>query len=123
MQANEEERANFIEEDKKYYYREKILYVLQNEAESMNIYKDVDILLGGSVGIAIYPKEWNKVQIIENGTINKKDYDKIYYFGDKYDLNGNDYQLLHHPDVIGVKVDTLDDTIRELKEIVNIIKN
>ena len=120
MQANEEERRNFMEEDKKYNYRENILEVLQNEAKNMNINGDVDILLGGSVGIAIYPKEWNKVQVIENGTIDKKEYDKIYYFGDKYDLNGNDYQLLHHPDIIGVKVDELDDTIRELENIISI---
>ena len=120
MQANEEERRNFMEEDKKYNYRENILEVLQNEAKNMNINGDVDILLGGSVGIAIYPKEWNKVQVIENGTIDKKEYDKIDYFGDKYDLNGNDYQLLHHPDIIGVKVDTLDDTIRELQNIISI---
>ena len=41
--------------------------------------------------------------------LQKKDYNNIYYFGDKYD-----YKLLNHYDVIGVKIDSLDDTIREL---------
>jgi HAD superfamily hydrolase (TIGR01484 family) len=114
MVANEDERQNFIKLDKKNNYRLNLLQILQKKAVELNIDKYVDILLGGSVGIAVYPTQWNKVQVINDGIITKKNYNKIYYFGDKYDIDGNDYKLLNHPDVIGVKIDNLDDTIREL---------
>jgi hydroxymethylpyrimidine pyrophosphatase-like HAD family hydrolase len=114
MVANEDERQNFIKLDKKNNYRLELLEILQKKAIELNIDKYVDILLGGSAGIAIYPTQWNKVQIINDEIITKKNYNKIYYFGDKYDIYGNDYKLLNHSDVIGVKIDSLDDTIREL---------
>lgn len=117
MVANEEERHNFIELDKIHNYRQKILEILQNEAIKLNIHNDVDILLGGSVGIAIYPIEWNKVQVLE--TITLKDYDKIYYFGDKYEKDGNDYKLLNHKNVIGIKVNNVTDTILYLENYYN----
>ena len=113
MVANEEERHNFIELDKIHNYRQKILEILQNEAIKLNIHNNVDILLGGSVGIAIYPMEWNKVQVME--TITLKDYDEIYYFGDKYEKDGNDYKLLNHENVIGIKVNNVMDTIKYLE--------
>ena len=121
MVANEDERQNFIKLDKKNNYRLNLLQILQKKAVELNIDKYVDILLGGSVGIAVYPTQWNKVQVINDGIITKKNYNKIYYFGDKYDIDGNDYKLLNHPDVIGIKIDSLDDTIRELTCIFNLI--
>lgn len=114
MVANEDERQNFIKLDKENGYRIKVLKILQEKAIELNIDKYVDILLGGSAGIAIYPTQWNKVQVIADGIIIKEDYDNIYYFGDKYNNDGNDYKLLNHPHVIGVKIDDLEDTIREL---------
>jgi hypothetical protein len=100
MQATNSERKYFIELDKKYAYRDRLMNILQKHNNNTNI----EILLGGSVGIAIYPKEWNKVQVLQ--TIKKSDYDTIYYFGDKYLENGNDYALLHTEGVIGIKVDS-----------------
>jgi hypothetical protein len=100
MVANEEERQNFINLDIKKNYRLELLEILQKKAIELNIDKYVDILLGGSVGIAIYPTEWNKVQIINDGIIDKNYYNNIYYFGDKYNEDGNDYKLLNHNDII-----------------------
>lgn len=117
MSAKENERHNFISLDKIHNYRLKILEILQNEAKKLNIDKDIDILLGGSVGIAIYPTEWNKIQVIE--TINKKDYNKIYYFGDKYEEDGNDFKLLNHPDINGIKVNNVNDTISFLTKFID----
>lgn len=115
MVANEKERKDFIDLDKINNYRITILEILQNEAKKLNIHNDIDILLGGSVGIAIYPQEWNKVQVLD--TINRNEYDEIFYFGDKHDKDGNDYKILHHNDVIGIKVNNIEDTIKELKQI------
>lgn len=118
MVANEEERNTFIKLDMEKNYRSKVLKILQNKAIELGIEKEIDILIGGSVGIAIYPTKWNKVQIIENKIINKNDYKRIFYFGDKYKKDGNDYKILNHSSVIGVRIDFLEDTIEELTNII-----
>jgi phosphomannomutase len=120
MVATDEERKYFIEKDKILNYRIRILEILQNEAKNLGIDKDVDILLGGSVGIAIYPQEWNKVQVLD--VINEKEYNEIFYFGDKYEEDGNDYKILYNKDVIGIKVDNVEDTITELNKIIKKLK-
>ena len=96
MQAVFEERRDFIEKDKVNKYRENLLHLLRSENTDDNI----EITLGGSVGLAIAPKEWNKSQVLNYLT-----HKKIYYFGDKYRIDGNDYPLINHPKVIGMKVD------------------
>ena len=111
MQATNSERERFMDLDKKYAYRERLMNILIE----YNTSTQLDILLGGSVGIAIYPKEWNKVQVLH--TIKKSDYDSIYYFGDRYLENGNDYALLHADGVTGIKVDSPEDTIQYLQSI------
>lgn len=109
--AIKEERDNFIELDKIHNYRENLMEILQNSNKSDNI----EIVYGGLVGIAIYPKEWNKVQVLKKIEINT--YNKIYYFGDKYLENGNDYLLINHKDVCGIKVDSPDDTMDYLNKL------
>lgn len=61
------------------------------------------------VGIGLYPREYDKVQVVE---CIRGDYDEIHYFGDKYETDGNDYHLLHHELVIGHKVDSVEDTYK-----------
>lgn len=69
---------------------------------------------GGSVGIAILPSEWDKVQVLNLF----HDYETIIYFGDKYLENGNDYKLLNHKNVIGYAVDSPKDTLACLRSII-----
>jgi len=66
----------------------------------------IDVVQGGSVGIAIYPSEYDKIQVLDYFEKNNYKYDEISYFGDKYNLGGNDYKLLHHPRVTGYKTDS-----------------
>jgi phosphomannomutase len=115
--ANNDERKYFLDLDVKNKYREKLLYILKEKAEELGISEKVDTVYGGSVGIAIYPKEYDKVQVLE--TITKTDYDEIHYFGDKYLENGNDYQLLNHSDTIGYRVDSPNETLDTLISLVN----
>jgi phosphomannomutase len=106
--ANLEERKYFIELDIKNNYRKNLLEILHNKAKELDIYNSVDIVEGGSVGIAIYPSEYDKIQVLEYFT------EKIYYFGDKYEENGNDYKILHHDKVIGYKINNPEDTFNIL---------
>jgi phosphomannomutase len=112
MCANDKERKYFLELDKKYKYKEELLYILIDKAEQLNILDSINIVEGGSVGIAIYPKENDKIQVLEH-LIN---YNEIHYFGDKYDKNGNDYNIINDKKVIGHPVNNPNDTIKIIKD-------
>lgn len=108
MNANEEERENFMKIDKIKNYKLNLFHILTQKAIELNINNTISISYGGSVGIAIYPKIWDKVQVLDK--INNDLYEQIYYFGDKYEENGNDYQIIHDKRVIGIKVNNVEDT-------------
>ena len=114
MQATLIERERFKIIDYQQNIRDDVLKILRNKAKELNMHDKVSINLGGSVGIGLYPVEYDKIQILE--TINKKKYNNIIYFGDKYEKNGNDYNIINHKDIIGYKIDNVKDTF-------NIIKN
>jgi hypothetical protein len=63
MSANDDERTNFIELDKIHKYRNELIDILQKQAIELEINDYIEISLGGSVGIAVYPKKWNKIQV------------------------------------------------------------
>lgn len=115
MCATDEERANFIQQDNNYSYRDKLIDMLKIQANELCISDKIDICLGGSVGIAIYPSKWNKVQVLDWIETNK--FTEIHYFGDKYLLNGNDYELINHSNIIGHPVDTLEQTLNILNKL------
>jgi len=114
MQATEEERKYFKSLNKNDIIRKDLLEILHNKLRELNIENEISVTYGGTVGIAIYPHEYDKIQILE--TITKDNYDKIIYFGDKYEIDGNDHLLIQSDKVIGHKIDTVEDTYRILKE-------
>ena len=114
MTATHEERAVFIELDRQHNYRKELIAILKATAREIGILDDVVISEGGMVGIGLYPKEFDKVQVVD---CIRDEYDEIHYFGDKYETDGNDYHLLHHESVIGHKVDSVEDTLRELEKL------
>lgn len=108
MQATDYERNIFMEQDKKYNLRKKLL----SKLKLLNVDNSLEIVLGGNVGIAIYPKEWNKSQVIEY-LMEKTliSFNKIYYFGDRTEPDGNDYPIYSHPLINGFSVKKYHDTI------------
>lgn len=120
MVATDEERANFITLESTHNYRNELIQILQSQALELGIADQIDICLGGSVGIAIYPSKWNKVQVLD--WINFVNFDQnniyqIHYFGDKYLPDGNDYKLISHPDIIPHPVDSLEQTLSILADL------
>jgi len=115
MQANNDERKYFMDLDKKFKYRKNLLEILNNKAKELGVFEKLDIREGGSVGIAIYPKEWNKTQVLDV----LDDYKNIHYFGDKYEEGGNDYELIIHSRVTGKPVDSVEDTKKFLEHLLN----
>ena len=108
MQANEEERKYFKEYDSIHKVRETLIDALKKKAIQLGIYEKINIKEGGTVGIAIYPSEWDKIQILE--IITKKDYNNIIYFGDRFNNDGNDYLILNSDQVIGHKINCVEET-------------
>jgi HAD superfamily hydrolase (TIGR01484 family) len=113
--ATQEERAVYMDLDKKFQYRKQLLHLLHEKAFELNIHNCVDIVEGGSVGIAIYPKEYDKIQVLSY--FPEETYKNIYYFGDKYEINGNDYKIISNERVFGMRVDSLKNTVELLNKI------
>ncbi len=82
--ATTEERKEWVELDKKHKIRESLL----RRIKSIPVFKELEIKLGGETSFDIYPKGWNKTFSWKLF----KDYEKIYFVGDKCKENGNDYE-------------------------------
>ena len=78
-----------------------------------SIFEDIDLRLGGMIGIGIHPLNWDKTYALQ--ILN--DYQDISYIGDCYHEDGNDYPLLNHPRVKGYNVDSQEDTKEIIKQI------
>ncbi len=107
MQSNEEERKKYIELDKNENYCGKLLDILKQKAVELN---NLYIGKGGKSGIVIYPKDWNKSQVIEhlNGY-------EIIYVGNDYGEGENDYEIINNSKIKGIRVDNLEDTKNFIK--------
>ena len=87
--ANTEQRAEYVEWDKKFNERDLI-------AHNFNLkFPELEAKVGGETGIDISPKGFDKSQIV-------KDFDPedvLWFFGDAMHEGGNDYplaQVVHH---------------------------
>lgn len=120
MSATDKERENFIKMDKIYNYRTNLIQILKNQAKQLNLEDYIDISLGGSVGIGVYPKKWNKLQVLNwikyEALKNKTDFTQIHFFGDKYLPGGNDYELINNELIIPHRVDSPSDTFDILNQ-------
>ena len=114
MQATEEQGNYFKSLNNNDIIRKELLDILHNKIQELNIKNEISVTYGGTVGIAIYPREYDKIQILQTLTHDK--YNKIIYFGDKYEIDGNDHLLIQSDKVIGHKIDNVSDTYRILKE-------
>lgn len=118
MSATNSQRQQFTRLDDVYNYRMRLLNVLKTQTKELGVDTKIDVCLGGSVGIAIYPTEWNKVQVLELLEETNCFYDEIHFFGDKYLSDGNDHKLMIHPDIIPHCVDSLEDTVEHLEDLI-----
>jgi phosphomannomutase len=110
--CNDEVRNEFIKLDNKDHIRMKIIKILKDD---LLMKYNLEIKLGGNIGLAISPKGWDKSYIIKNKIITKEDYSNIYFFGDKCTPDGNDYPLYNHPDINGIDVKDPNDTLTKIE--------
>ncbi len=83
-------------------HRYSLFYYLQTRNSILNNNNKISILLSGN-SLSIQPKEWNKSQVI-NYLKFKYNYKDIYYFGDQYLPNHQDYEIINHHLIKGFKV-------------------
>ena len=111
--CNDEVKNNFIKKDKENNIRENIINYCKQDLEKLNL----TIKLGGNTGFSILPINWDKSFIFKNNIIKINDYNKIYFFGDRCEVNGNDYPLYIYPHLQSFKVKNPIDTLEKLKKV------
>jgi len=107
LSSSDKERKLYIEKDKKLSYRKSLIGYLDNELYKTIYYNKIRISQAGQCGISLYPLENDKNQVIEYLGNN---YNEIHYFGDNYNIWGNDYKIIKNKMVIGHPIDTISDT-------------
>ena len=108
-----EERYQFYDFDNKYNIRKNMVKYLDEELSDLNM----KFSIGGQISIDAFPKGWDKTYCLQ---FVEKDYDKIYFFGDKIHPGGNDYEIGMDPRTHEFKVNEPSDTIRILNETFNL---
>jgi len=103
-----EERQMFVSLDTQLFIRDSIIEDLKFKLKEYNL----DIKKGGKIGMGVHPIGWDKTYIFN--IIDKTDYSKIFYFGDSYGKDGNDYPIMSLPYVEPYKIDSPNDTFRIL---------
>lgn len=109
--CSQEERDAFYEFDQKNGIRKNIVEKLKVLLKDFNL----DFAIGGQISIDITNKGWDKTYCLQ--FIESK-YQKIYFFGDKCEIGGNDYQIYIDPRVEGHCVLNYHNTIEYLNELV-----
>ena len=108
MQSGKLERDYFKEMNTNDWLRNGLI----NKLKQRDVKNIFDIVLGGEVGVALYPKGWDKSQVMRHFSG-----EQIYYFGDRCEPDGNDYPLYSHKSVHGISVKNYQETINKLKEL------
>ena len=104
------ERNSFKDYDKKNNIRLKLIKYLKENLGDINY----DFRLGGNIGVGIHPKGWDKTYCLK---FIEKEYNKIYFFGDRCSQEGNDYPLYSHERTIGYSVENPKDTFLKLSKL------
>ena len=108
--CSQKERDEFYELDKVKKIRENVI----NKIKELFLEDILTFSIGGQISIDIFPIGWDKtycLQFVDNL------YEKIYFFGDKTEIGGNDYEIYSHSRVISNSVNSYKDTINFLENI------
>lgn len=112
--CSQKERLQFYEYDKEHKIREKFIQALKKEFPDLALTYSI----GGQISFDIFPIGWDKTYCLRYIDDN---YDEIHFFGDKTHEGGNDYEIYESGLTIGHRVTGPDDTIQQIKTLVNIL--
>jgi len=108
-----EDRANFVNFDEEVDFRLKMIADLRSYKSLVG----TEMSLGGQLGISISPVGWDK-SFVKN-IITIKDYNEIFFFGDKLGTGGSDAPVKKLTDIVCLPVANPDHTLTYLRNFKN----
>lgn len=105
--VTQKERDAFVAHDKQFLVRAQLAEALKTEFGHLYTFS-----LGGQISIDAFPHGWDKTYCLNHID---ESYDEIHFFGDQTQKGGNDYELFHHPSVIGHTVQNPEHTVEMLR--------
>lgn len=111
--ADESDRAEWVLWDRRQRIRENWLTIARQGLNNADL-EHIIIKLGGDTSFDIYPEGWDKTFAFKNF----KDYDKIYFVGDRCGKNGNDREAYLLAGDLGYNTTGPKETIKIIKEII-----
>ncbi len=118
MTATDEERDQFIALDQTNGFRSQLIEQLNRFVKILGCENHIQVMIGGQVGITIMPMAHDKVQILDY--LDPLVYKLIGYFGDKYELGGNDYRIMENQCVQAYRVTNPEETKKLILDILGI---
>ena len=113
-QATENDRTEWCLWDKRQNIRLNWLNIARQGLNNADL-EHVVIKLGGDTSFDIYPEGWDKTFAFQNF----KDYDKIYFVGDRCGPNGNDKEAYELAGKLGYITTGPKQTVQIINEIIN----
>lgn len=104
-----EERVEFEKYDKLHNLRKTMIEKLTEQFKDFGLRYSI----GGMISFDVFPHGWDKTYCLQF----LKEYDTVYFFGDKTDPGGNDYEIYTSPAVIGNSVTSYEDTMTKCRKI------
>ena len=119
--CTQKERDNFESFDKVHKVREKIVEQMNQYLTYSGLEDILQMSIGGQISIDVFPKGWNKTYCLQHFITSSEDEAKvdIHFFGDRIFPGGNDYEIGTDNRVKGHSVNSPEDTIRIVNEIIN----
>lgn len=109
--CSQSEREQFYKLDKICEIRKKMIEQIKDRVPHLNLTYSI----GGQISMDIFPRGWDKTYCLR---FLKEKYDQIYFFGDKTEKGGNDYEIYIDPRVKAFSVRSYEDTIEILRTLV-----
>jgi len=106
--CSQQQRDEFYAYDQVHKVREAMIAVLEQKFEGWNLKYSI----GGQISIDIFPIGWDKTYCLRY----LKNYSNIYFFGDKTEPGGNDYEIFIAPGVHAKSVKNPTETLKFITE-------
>lgn len=106
------ERDQFDKLDKICEIRKKMIEQIKALVPHLNLTYSI----GGQISMDIFPKGWDKTYCLQ---FLKDKYEVIYFFGDKTEKGGNDYEIYNDPRVKSFNVKSYEDTMEILQSLIS----
>ena len=85
--CSQSEREQFFLWDETHKIREQIIEKIKKRVPDLNL----NFSVGGQISIDIFPKGWDKTFCLK--FLQESNYEKIYFFGDRTEPGGGDYEI------------------------------